>query len=324
MIFIIFYNLYTKMTFEFNEKKNQQLKNIKAGLIDFVSGSLGGIALVYVGQPLDTIKVKMQTFPFMYKGMVNCFLQTLKTDGIMNGLYAGTIPALVANVAENSVLFAAYGGCQKVISNILGVQKIQDLTSIQNAWAGFFAAFFSSLTLCPTELIKCKLQAIKEVQIESESSISEKKIGPWGLTRQILKDQGMRGLFTGLSSTIAREMPGYFFFFGGYEVTRELLAKPNENRDDIGWQKTMVAGAVGGSILWLVIFPADVVKSRIQVKNLKTPPLIVMKDIVRNEGINSLYSGLKPTLIRTIPATATLFVTYEYTKRFMLNFFENN
>lgn len=85
------------------------------------------------------------------------------------------------------------------------------------------------------------------------------------MTRQILKDQGMRGLFTGLSSTIAREMPGYFFFFGGYEVTRELLAKPNENRDDIGWQKTMVAGAVGGSILWLVIFPADVVKSRIQV-----------------------------------------------------------
>ena len=53
--------------------------------------------------------------------MVNCFLQTLRTDGIMRGLYAGTVPALVANVAENSVLFAAYGGCQKVISNILGI-----------------------------------------------------------------------------------------------------------------------------------------------------------------------------------------------------------
>lgn len=60
-------------------------------------------------------------------------------------------------------------------------------------------------------------------------------------------------------------MPGYFFFFGGYEVTRELLTKPNESRNDIGWQRTMVAGAVGGSVLWLVIFPADVVKSRIQV-----------------------------------------------------------
>ncbi|KAK1117828.1 hypothetical protein K0M31_015501 [Melipona bicolor] len=52
-------------------------------------------------------------------------------------------------------------------------------------------------------------------------------------------------------------MPGYFFFFGGYEVTRELLRKPDESRNDIGWQKTMVAGAVGGSVLWLVRFPAD-------------------------------------------------------------------
>ncbi|KAK9300218.1 hypothetical protein QLX08_006993 [Tetragonisca angustula] len=314
------------MAFEFGEKENQQLNSIKAGLIDFVSGSLGGIALVYVGQPLDTIKVKMQTFPSMYKGMVNCFLQTLKTDGIIRGLYAGTVPALVANVAENSVLFAAYGGCQKVISNILDIKKVEDLTSMQNACAGFFAAFFSSLTLCPTELIKCKLQAIREVQMETNSSLSvvKKEIGPWGLTREILKEQGIKGLFTGLSSTIAREMPGYFFFFGGYEVTRELLRKPDESRNDIGWQKTMVAGAVGGTVLWLVIFPADVVKSRIQVKNLKTPALVVMKDIIRNEGINSLYNGLKPTLIRTVPATATLFVTYEYTKKIMLDFFENS
>lgn len=44
--------------------------------------------------------------------------------------------------------------------------KKEDLTSVQNACAGFFAAFFSSLTLCPTELIKCKLQAIREVQAE--------------------------------------------------------------------------------------------------------------------------------------------------------------
>jgi solute carrier family 25 ornithine transporter 2/15 len=29
-------------------------------VIDFSSGVLGGIANVYVGQPLDTIKVKMQ------------------------------------------------------------------------------------------------------------------------------------------------------------------------------------------------------------------------------------------------------------------------
>ncbi|XP_078049037.1 mitochondrial ornithine transporter 1 [Augochlora pura] len=307
------------MTVELTNDGNQRLKSMKDGLIDFVAGSLGGVALVYVGQPLDTVKVKMQTFPSMYNGMVNCFVQTLKMDGIMRGLYAGTVPAVVANVAENSVLFAAYGGCQKVIANVLGVKKVEDLTSIHNASAGFFAAFFSSLTLCPTELIKCKLQAMAEMEKETNklNGFVRKRVSSWALTNQVIKEQGIRGLFTGLSSTIAREMPGYFFFFGGYEITRELLKKPHETRDDIGWQKTMIAGAVGGSILWLVIFPADVVKSRIQVKNLKEPALVVLQNIVKSEGVSSLYNGLKPTLIRTVPATATLFVTYEYSKKFM-------
>ena len=31
------------MAFEFGEKENQQLNSIKAGLIDFVSGSLGNM-----------------------------------------------------------------------------------------------------------------------------------------------------------------------------------------------------------------------------------------------------------------------------------------
>lgn len=300
------------------EGTKKHVNNITNGVIDFIAGSLGGVALVYVGQPLDTVKVKMQTFPSIYKGMVDCFLKTLRTDGIVRGLYAGTTPAIVANVAENSVLFAAYGGCQKLVSHVLGVQKVEDLSSLGNACAGFCAAFFSSLTLCPTELIKCKLQAVREVQNQTDTKNKiGMKIGPWELTRNILKEQGIRGMFTGLSSTIAREMPGYFFFFGGYEVTRELLAEPNQKRDDIGWQKTMVAGAMGGTVLWLVIFPADVVKSRIQVQNLKMPALVVMKDIVRQEGIGALYNGLKPTLIRTIPATAILFVTYEYSKKLM-------
>lgn len=58
-----------------------------------------------------------------------------------------------------------------------------------------------------------------------------------------------------------------------------------------------------------------------QVQNLKAPALVVFKDITKKEGFGALYSGLVPTLIRTIPATATLFVTVEYSKKFMYNYF---
>lgn len=72
----------------------------------FISLQIGGVALVYVSQPLDTVKVKMQTFPHLYKGMAGCLLETLKKDGFVRGWYAGTVPAIIANVSENSVLFA--------------------------------------------------------------------------------------------------------------------------------------------------------------------------------------------------------------------------
>ena len=61
----------------------------------------GGIATVYTGQPLDTIKVKMQMFPHLYKSALRCGVETFKKDGVARGLYAGTVPALTANIAGN-------------------------------------------------------------------------------------------------------------------------------------------------------------------------------------------------------------------------------
>ncbi|KAG7305445.1 hypothetical protein JYU34_009514 [Plutella xylostella] len=291
--------------------------NFKNGLIDFTAGSLGGVAVVYVGQPLDTVKVKMQTFPHLYKGMYDCLKQTLKNDGIVRGLYAGTTPAIIANVAENSVLFAAYGYCQKFVCRLNGTEKVEQLSMLGNASAGFLAAFFSSFTLCPTELIKCQLQAMREVGGGAGGAQTAVKITPVQLTQQIFRQYGIQGLFRGLVPTIMREMPGYFFFFGGYEGTRELLAKPGQSKDDIGFVRTMIAGAVGGLVLWTVIFPSDVIKSRIQISNKSQKFLTVGYDIVKNEGALALYNGLKPTLVRTIPATAVLFVVYEYSKKLM-------
>jgi len=53
------------------------------------------------------------------------------------------------------------------------------------------------------------------------------------LTKQILREDGFRGLFRGLVPTFMREMPGYFFFFGGYELSREMLTPPGTKKEDL-------------------------------------------------------------------------------------------
>lgn len=139
----------------------------------------------------------------------------------MRGLYAGTVPSLAANIAENSILFAANGVCQKMIMKMQGKSRVEELSPLSNGVSGFLAAFWSSLALCPTELVKCRLQAMREAHMEK--GLEPPRIGPVALTRQILKAEGIRGLFHGLSPTFAREMPGYFCFFFAYEFSRDLL-----------------------------------------------------------------------------------------------------
>lgn len=287
--------------------KNKIHPSITA-LIDLTAGAAGGTANVLVGQPLDTIKVKMQSFPQLYGSSLYCFRQTILKDGV-RGLYAGTTPSLLANIAENSVLFCAYGVCQKAVMLSVGKTKVDELNPFANACAGFLAAFFSSLTLCPTELIKCRLQALRET--------GGPKIGPWKLTGEILKAEGVKGLFCGLVPTFAREMPGYFFFFGAYEITREFLRPPGKTKDEIGPLRTIVSGGMGGLGLWISIFPADVVKSRVQISGSKEGMISIMRNIIKNEGVLALYNGLGPTVLRTFPSTGALFLAYEYSKKFL-------
>lgn len=93
--------------------------------------------------------------------------------------------------------------------------------------------------------------------------------------------------------------------------------RPGETKDEIGPLKTMLSGAIGGICLWTAIFPADVIKSRIQVAGSTRGMVEVGLEIFRKEGGLALYNGLTPTVLRTIPATSVLFLVYEYTKKFL-------
>lgn len=77
---------------------------------------------VLSGQSLDTVKVKMQLFPSLYRGFRHCLVSTYRQVGI-RGLYQGTTPALMANIGENSVLFMCYGFCQEMVRRACGLKR---------------------------------------------------------------------------------------------------------------------------------------------------------------------------------------------------------
>ncbi|EDO47003.1 predicted protein [Nematostella vectensis] len=298
------------------------LENAKRMATDFTAGAMGGTACVFAGQPFDTIKVKMQTFPSMSKNALDCGIKTFKQEGF-KGLYAGTIPSLAANIAENSFLFLFYGQCLSLIKTLTGKKHESELTIFHNACAGSGAAFFMSFVLCPAELIKCRLQA--QHQTNLISGMAGPKSGVIDVTMQIIRNDGFQGLFRGMTATWAREVPGYFFFFGGYEFSRYMLTPSGGDVRDVVKSplKMILCGGFAGTCLWTAIFPADVVKSRIQILSSgkgKAPGFLeTLILIFRTEGFRVLYRGLGPSIIRCFPANGALFMAYEGTQSLLKN-----
>lgn len=90
-----------------------------------------------------------------------------------------------------------------------------------------------------------------------------------------------------------------------------------------GAVRLIFCGGIAGVSLWIAVFPADVIKSRIQILTQgsdKVPGFFeTMFQIVRNEGPRALYKGLGPTLVRCFPACGALFVAYEGTQKLLEN-----
>ncbi|KPP70569.1 Mitochondrial ornithine transporter 1-like [Scleropages formosus] len=257
--------------------------------IDLSAGAAGGAACVFSGQPFDTAKVKMQTFPTMYRGFLDCFVST-------------------------------YGFCQHAVRFVSRQSEESELSDLQKACAGSMASVFSSLVLCPTELVKCRLQAMREMEASGRIASGHKTV--WSVVRTVMRTSGPLGFYEGLTTTIVREVPGYFCFFGAYELCRSVFAGYlGAAKDDIGVVPLMFSGGFAGACLWLVVYPIDCVKSRIQVHSLAGRQqgfLRTFVGVVHTEGVAALYSGLTPTMIRTFPANGALFLAYELSRKMMM------
>ena len=100
----------------------------------------------------------------------------------------------MAYVSENSVLFTALGKTQQVMAWLTGKHSVEALTLPEQAAAGSMASLCSGLVLCPTELVKCRLQAARQLGVRGGGVLST--------IREILVTEGVRGLFRGLIPTV--------------------------------------------------------------------------------------------------------------------------
>ena len=138
------------------------------------------------------------------------------------------------------------------------------------------------------------------------------------LAARMVREEGVVGLYRGMRATWAREIPGYFCFFLGYEGTKALISwgKAKE-KEDITFGENMLCGSMAGTSFWLGIFPIDSIKSRIQVLGNSGSMADVAREIMRTQGLLGFYKGCLPAVIRASMSNSFLLTTYEYVGKFL-------
>ncbi|WOL06298.1 mitochondrial carnitine/acylcarnitine carrier-like protein [Canna indica] len=283
---------------------------------DLTAGTVGGIAQLIAGHPFDTVKVKLQSQPASlpgqpprYSGAMDAVRQTVAAEG-PRGLYKGMGSPLATVAALNAVLFTVRGQMEALLRSQPGAP----LTVNQQVVCGAGAGAAVAILACPTELIKCRLQAQSAL---ADSTASIKYGGPVDVAKHVVREAGLKGLFKGLVPTLAREVPGNAVMFGVYEAIKQYFAG-GQDTSGLGRGPLMIAGGLAGASVWLSVYPTDVVKSVIQVDDYRKPKysgsLDAFRKILASEGTKGLYKGFGPAMARSIPANAACFLAYEVTR----------
>ncbi|GKU95747.1 hypothetical protein SLEP1_g9069 [Rubroshorea leprosula] len=287
---------------------------------DLASGTVGGAAQLIVGHPFDTIKVKLQSQPApllgqppKYAGAMDAVRQTLAAEG-PRGLYKGMGAPLATVAAFNALLFAVRGQMEALLRSQPGAPLTVNQQIICGAGAGVAVSFLA----CPTELIKCRLQAQSALLGSGTGAVAVMYGGPLDVAKHVLRSEGgSRGLFKGMVPTLAREVPGNAVMFGVYEAVKQFMAG-GQDTSKLGRGSLIIAGGLAGASVWLSVYPTDIVKSVIQIDDYKNPKfsgsIDAFRKILASEGVKGLYKGFGPALARSIPANAACFLAYEMTR----------
>ncbi|XP_014840085.1 PREDICTED: mitochondrial basic amino acids transporter-like isoform X1 [Poecilia mexicana] len=272
-------------------------------MMDFVAGCIGGVVGVLVGHPFDTVKVRLQVQSVdkpLYRGTFHCFQSIIRQESVF-GLYKGIGSPMMGLTFINAIVFGVQGNAMRMLG---------EDTPTHQFLAGAAAGILQSVICCPMELAKTRMQ----MQGTGQKKSSSKKLYKNSLDClwHIYRREGLRGINRGMVTTLVREAPGFGVYFWSYAVlTQSLGCEPN---DSYMIPKLLFSGGMAGIASWIVTYPADVIKSRLQADgvggvNQYSGIADCVRQSVRKEGYMVFTRGLTSTVIRAFPVNAATFAT---------------
>jgi len=304
----------------------------------FVAGGLGGMCGAIVTSPFDVVKTRLQSdlfrhtivshlapavngAPVMVSPRPNLFYHFIETAHILRDIYRnespralfkGLGPTLVGVIPARSINFFTYGNGKQVIANRFN--NGEENTYVHLA-AATVAGIVTGTATNPIWVVKTRLQLETGNRSSPKSKAQRGFGGSWHMIKKIMREEGARGFYKGLSASYLGVTEGTIQWTL-YERLKKLTANTEVKGGAMEWLGMIGSAGTAKCVASLITYPHEVIRTRLRQPlvdgKVKYTGLVqTLRLIIAEEGAASLYGGLSAHLMRVIPNAAVMFFIYE-------------
>ncbi|CAH0548553.1 unnamed protein product [Brassicogethes aeneus] len=274
------------------------------GLKGIIAGGITGGIEICITYPTEFVKTQLQLdekgVNKKFNGILDCAAKTVKNHGVL-GLYRGLSVLIYGSIPKSAVRFGAFeffkGKMQLADGSLSPSGRL-----LCGLGAGVSEAIFA---VTPMETVKVKF-------INDQRSANPRFKGFLHGVGIIVKEQGIGGVYKGLTATIIKQGSNQAIRFFVMESLKEAYMDGDRTKK-IPKPLIGLFGALAGAASVFGNTPVDVVKTRMQgleahkYKNTFDCFLQIWK----NEGPMAFYKGTVPRLSRVCLDVAITFMIYD-------------
>ncbi|KAL3856326.1 hypothetical protein ACJMK2_011095 [Sinanodonta woodiana] len=280
-------------------------KSTQKTLKGIIAGGITGGLEICITFPTEYVKTQLQLderagIAKRYKGPIDCVQVTVRDYGV-RGLYRGLSVLVYGSIPKSAVRFGSFEEFKK-----RSVDANGNLPANKRLLCGLGAGISEAIfAVTPMETLKVKF-------INDQTSPNPKFKGFFHGVREIVRQQGLKGIYQGLTPTILKQGSNQAIRFFVMETLKNWYRGGDPSKN----VPVFVVGAFGAIAGAASVFgntPIDVVKTRLQgldAHKYKHTLDCAIK-IFKNEGPRAFYKGTVPRLSRVCLDVAITFMIYD-------------